>query len=370
MQTKSIIGKTIRTINSIRNFNKIIKSERSRSDRNNEKFSLLTYDISEFRKNNSKIHQLIDVLSSKIRISDEIGWFNKQRIAILLPVTDKDGANKVANNIGTYLHTVGIPSPLHDIYMYPSPQWIDKESSFNHSFNRENLHEKNITNIEIPFWKRTIDIWISSIGLLLLSPIFLCIITLIKVVSPGSIFYKQERIGKSGKPFYLLKFRTMKENSDTASHREHVKELINGNKPMTKLDNDSRIIPTGKILRRMYLDELPQLINVLRGEMSLVGPRPCIPYEAEEYLRWHTRRFDTVPGMTGIWQIRGKNRRTFAEMIRMDIEYISKQSLWLDIKILVKTPFVILFEVLSTVVKNKKKYYSLQKVQLESELVN
>lgn len=143
---------------------------------------------------------------------------------------------------------------------------------------------------------------------------------------------------------------------------------------MEKLENDNRIIPMGIFLRKSYIDELPQLINVLRGEMSLVGPRPCILYEAEEYLRWHARRFDITPGMTGIWQISGKNKRTFKEMVRMDIEYISKQSFWLDIKILLKTPLVIFLEVFGVSTQNKKSILSrsrkriLSKIQMVSEL--
>jgi lipopolysaccharide/colanic/teichoic acid biosynthesis glycosyltransferase len=131
----------------------------------------------------------------------------------------------------------------------------------------------------------------------------------------------------------------MHENNDPGAHRDHLKELIKGGMPMEKLDvgADPRIIPGGKILRKTCLDELPQLFNVLRGEMSLVGPRPCIPYEAEEYLRWHTHRFDILPGMTGLWQVSGKNRLSFERMIRLDISYTNRMSPLLDMKILLLT---------------------------------
>jgi lipopolysaccharide/colanic/teichoic acid biosynthesis glycosyltransferase len=131
----------------------------------------------------------------------------------------------------------------------------------------------------------------------------------------------------------------MYEDAETRSHREHFRQLMGAEVPMTKLDarRDPRLIPLGAALRATGLDELPQLINVVRGEMSLVGPRPCIPYEYEAYQPWQRRRFDAVPGLTGLWQVSGKNRTTFNEMIRLDIEYSERVSLWLDLKIIIKT---------------------------------
>ncbi len=155
-----------------------------------------------------------------------------------------------------------------------------------------------------------------------------------------------------GRSFKMWKFRTMKINSDTSGHQQYLAKLIKGSaynensaKPMIKLEDDTRIIPFGKILRKTYLDELPQLINVLRGEMSLVGPRPPIPYEVEEYLQWHKGRIDIVPGMTGLWQVSGKNRLTFNEMVRLDIQYWRKKTPWLDIKILLMTPLAIVSQI-------------------------
>ena len=157
--------------------------------------------------------------------------------------------------------------------------------------------------------------------------------------SPGPVFFRQERIGRKGRIFRIYKFRTMRVGADTASHQAYMARLIGSTEPMVKMDasGDSRLIPGGWILRATGLDELPQLINVLRGEMSLVGPRPCVPYEYEKYLPWQLRRFNATPGLTGLWQISGKNRTTFDEMIRFDIEYSEKQSLWLDLKIILLT---------------------------------
>jgi lipopolysaccharide/colanic/teichoic acid biosynthesis glycosyltransferase len=191
----------------------------------------------------------------------------------------------------------------------------------------------------IPVWKRAMDLIGAVVALTLCAPVMLLVAAYIRIVSPGPVFFRQERVGYRGKLFTFLKFRTMKPGNDVSTHREHLRELIRNDTPMWKLDtvNDPRIIPGGNILRKLSLDELPQFINVLRGEMSLVGPRPCIPYEAEEYLRWHTRRFDVYPGLSGLWQVSGKNRLSFKEMIRLDIAYANNMSLLLDLAIILRT---------------------------------
>jgi lipopolysaccharide/colanic/teichoic acid biosynthesis glycosyltransferase len=162
---------------------------------------------------------------------------------------------------------------------------------------------------------------------------------LIKLVSPGPVLFKQERVGYRGQRFMCLKFRTMKVNADIGVHQGHLKSLMNSNQPLKKLDqiSDKRLIPLGWLLRSLGLDELPQVLNVVRGEMSLVGPRPCIPYECEEYQPRHWRRFETLPGLTGFWQINGKNRTTFEEMIALDLYYMEHRSLLLDLEIIART---------------------------------
>ena len=206
----------------------------------------------------------------------------------------------------------------------------------------------------IPAWKRALDIAGSLIALIIVSPIILLSAVFIKIVSPGPVFFKQERVGFLGRTFKLLKLRTMKVNADVSVHREHVKNLIKNNQnnggaaKMEKLDAvDSQIIPFGKILRTTCIDELPQLFNVLMGEMSLVGPRPCLGYEAQEYMLWNKERFHTVPGMTGLWQVNGKNNLTFEKMIRLDICYSRNKSLWLDAKIILMTIPAIISEITS-----------------------
>jgi len=215
---------------------------------------------------------------------------------------------------------------------------------------------------KIPLWKRILDIIGAILGLILFSPSMLLISLLIKIVSPGPIMFKQERVGFGGKSFQFMKFRTMKVNADTTKHQKYYTQLINGNlnrvkseTVMTKLDDSNTdIIPFGRILRITYLDELPQLLNILSGDMSLVGPRPPIFYEVEEYLRWHNGRFDSVPGMTGLWQVSGKNRLTFREMIQLDVRYSRQLSFWLDIKILLMTPIAIISQIMDEFKKNEK----------------
>jgi len=180
-------------------------------------------------------------------------------------------------------------------------------------------------------------------------PSLLFAVILIKLVSPGPVLFKQERIGYMRRAFTLFKFRTMEVDTDADAHAQHMRKLIvkdSESRPLSKLENSPHIIRNGRLLRASCIDELPQFFNVLRGEMSLVGPRPCLAYEADEYQRWHVRRFDSVPGMTGLWQVMGKNRTTFKEMIRLDISYTQNLSLWLDLKILFLTPVAIIRQII------------------------
>ena len=200
--------------------------------------------------------------------------------------------------------------------------------------------------------KRVFDLLIGTIILILISPFILIIAIIIKIDSPGPAIYKQIRVGENGRVFTMYKFRSMFNNNDNAVHQQHVTRLIkqnlspeqvNGNKDGTlKMEDDPRITRVGHFIRKTSLDELPQLFNVLRGEMSLVGPRPDVPYAVELYKEWHKRRFESLPGMTGWWQVKGHNRVSYEEMMRMDIYYIEHMSLWMDIKILFLTPLEII----------------------------
>jgi lipopolysaccharide/colanic/teichoic acid biosynthesis glycosyltransferase len=197
----------------------------------------------------------------------------------------------------------------------------------------------NSENNGLPGWKRTLDVVTILLALPILVPLAAGIGIIIRLVSTGPILFKQERVGYRGSRFMCLKFRTMICGAETATHQGHLQQLMDSNVPMTKMDSqgDSRIIPFGKLLRSSGLDELPQLVNVLKGEMSLVGPRPCLPYEAAKYLPWQMERFNATPGLTGLWQVSGKNRTTFTKMIQLDIDYSRTKNLFLDLKIIFKT---------------------------------
>ena len=197
------------------------------------------------------------------------------------------------------------------------------------------------------FVKRVSDIVISGIVLVLLAPVLLLISLLVKFDSRGAVLFRQERVGMDGRKFLCYKFRTMRSDADESIHREAYRKNILGDrdadasddeKPVFgKVKNDPRITRVGKFLRRTSLDELPQLLNVLKGDMSIVGPRPPIPYEVEEYDIWHRKRLDMKPGITGLWQVSGRNRIAFEEMVKIDLFYIENWSLWLDLKIILLT---------------------------------
>jgi exopolysaccharide production protein ExoY len=206
-----------------------------------------------------------------------------------------------------------------------------------------------------PIWKRVLDIAIIIFLLPGALVVGLIVALVVKCGSRGPVFFRQERVGYRGSRFMCYKFRTMLVNADTSAHQGHTTQLIRQGGAMTKLDSDHdpRVIPFGVCLRATGLDELPQLINVLRGEMSIVGPRPCIPYEYDLYGPWQRHRFDAVPGLTGLWQVSGKNRTTFNQMIDLDINYSRRMSLWLDLKILIKT-LPALWTQCSDVIQKKK----------------
>ena len=199
----------------------------------------------------------------------------------------------------------------------------------------------------VPLWKRVFDITCVIVTSVVWAPIWLLIAVFIKVVSPGPVLFKQERIGHMGARFLCLKFRTMVVNADTVVHQNHLHRLMSSNQPLKKLDGlgDNRLIPGGLWLRSLGLDELPQLINVLRGEMSLVGPRPCVAYEYELFQPSYRRRCHTFPGLTGLWQVNGKNRTTFEKMMEWDLAYVDRKSLCLDVKIMFSTFPAILVQV-------------------------
>ena len=334
-------------------------------------------------------------LDKRLRSTDEVGWYDEYHIGVLMPCTSPPNASRVAEEV---TGAVGNKMLCCDYALHSYPSYVSSDidqgtcdcefrrfrdigrfgnldvsashegcaSPVKWKYGKEKLSFdvslRNITSHRhasvgrrrpMPAWKRAVDIIGAVFGLLILSPLFLVASILIKTVSKGPVFFKQERIGYKGKSFRMWKFRTYEVHADTSQHQQYVSNLIDAAKqekhksqsPMKKLDNADGIIPFGKLLRKSCIDELPQLINVFLGEMSLVGPRPPVAYEVETYADWHKGRLEAVPGMTGLWQVSGKNRLTFAEMVRLDIRYSLRKSLWLDTKILLKTPLAIVSQI-------------------------
>ncbi len=209
--------------------------------------------------------------------------------------------------------------------------------------------------LPVPAWKRPLDILLIALSLPITLPVMVMITLWVRLLSSGSLFFVQERIGYGGRRFGCLKFRTMYEGASTSTHERHLQKVLHGDGPMVKLDAvDPRLIPGARLIRALGLDELPQLINVVRGDMSLTGPRPCTPFELERYAPEQLERFSALPGLTGLWQVSGKNDTTFDQMIELDVEYLRNPSLGRDLTILLLTPRTVL-EQLSKMIENRRR---------------
>jgi lipopolysaccharide/colanic/teichoic acid biosynthesis glycosyltransferase len=350
-------------IHSLHSFEALLSRERARSDRTGSEFSLVVFPLDQMQRLERSLRVLQAAFRMRIRSIDEVGWFQDHTLGVLLPSTGITGARIFASDIIQRVN--GYAGPLsYRVFSYPGfwyPEGIWKQFARagdgaapsdeppKVSGSAARPYTDPFTSLEqkvgtvlvkgVPGWKRVLDVVGSLFGIIAGTPLFILICVYIRIVSPGRILFRQTRIGYKGRSFTFLKFRTMRLNNDASSHRDHLKQLIHSEAAMTKLDEseDPRIIPGARILRKACLDELPQLFNVLKGEMSLVGPRPCLPYEAEEYQRWHAGRFDVLPGITGLWQVSGKNNLTFAQMIRLDIAYANSMSLFKDLWILLLT---------------------------------
>jgi len=253
-------------------------------------------------------------------------------IIVTIP-TEKQLVNELLNKFRKYDITIRIVPEMFNLVS----KTIEVDQSNSIPF---------ITLIRTPmrglafFFKRTFDYVFSLIGLICLSPLFLILAVLIKMDSHGPVFYKQRRVGKNGEFFYMYKFRSMVVNADQLKGKLKSFNEVKG--PAFKIKDDPRITRIGKFIRKYSLDELPQLLNVLKGEMSLIGPRPPLPNEVEQYTDWDWRRLEVVPGITGLWQVSGRSELTFEQWVNLDIYYIENWSLWMDLKILLKTiPVVI-----------------------------
>jgi lipopolysaccharide/colanic/teichoic acid biosynthesis glycosyltransferase len=330
-------------IHNVITFTALMRHERKRADRTGQVLSIVVFDYS--GKSIKETKEICESVKRSIRSIDEIGCMEVNKFGVLLPATDNAGARVFAERASGNKIS-------YSLFTYPN-QWTPEYSKARIDDKKDGGADNGSTfAIAMPTWKRAIDIFGSLFGIVFLFPISLLIGLYIKVVSPGPVFFKQQRVGQNGKLFTFIKFRTMKFGNDQTTHQEHIVKRIRLGTSLDKMDDhDTRIIPGGRLLRRSCVDELPQLLNVLKGDMSLVGPRPCLPYEAQEFEMWHAHRFDILPGMTGLWQVSGKNKLSFAQMIRLDISYAERLSLGSDLLILARTIPAIITMLLEAVAK-------------------
>lgn len=343
-------------------FLKMLRLERKRTERSGRRFVLMLLESGALLKDgvdSVALAQIFSILLRSTRDTDVKGWYKHGRtIGVIFTeigqVEGKAVANALLNRVTDALCSTFSIEEINAIRL-----------SF-HVFPEESVKHGAGSPMDRPLYpdleptaerkqlsratKRAIDIAGSLIGLVVASPLLVAICVAIKIGSKGPILFRQERVGQYGHRFTFLKFRSMYVANDPTIHKEFVSRLISGNvdpehggDKVYKLTNDPRVTSLGRILRRTSMDELPQLINVLKGEMSLVGPRPPILYEFEAYDTWHKCRLLSVkPGITGLWQVTGRSRTTFDEMVRLDLRYASTWSILLDLKILVKTPAAVL----------------------------
>jgi lipopolysaccharide/colanic/teichoic acid biosynthesis glycosyltransferase len=347
-------------------FQELLCRERKRTERSGKPFMLLGIalgKIPDHRERRDAAHQIASVLFASTRETDVKGWYQTDTIVGVLfcepPGIVTSGRQAMEGLVLAALKTVLNPEQLQAIEIFS--QLFPESSEDKHGSGPPgnalypDLSERHVAHRHKRKMKRVLDILGSVLGLVLFSPLFVMIPLLIKWTSRGPVFFSQERIGEHGKVFTFLKFRTMYADSSPELHRKYVSNLIAGGaadgragagdnpQPLYKMQDDPRITPLGRILRKTSLDELPQFFNVLKGDMSLVGPRPPIAYEVEEYDLWHRRRFlETKPGITGLWQVKGRSTTTFDDMVRLDLRYAREWSILLDLEILARTPWAVL----------------------------
>jgi lipopolysaccharide/colanic/teichoic acid biosynthesis glycosyltransferase len=303
-----------------------------RCDRGHSNFSRLTLTLSP-RSDQAEVSALAHVLSGRIRATDDAGFIEPRCLGILLPETPAAGARKLAEDIRDLL-----PAEIHhlkcDVYTYPSDD-EPHEPPTNGSLARNGSMAGNLV---VP---RVIDIMGAAVGLVLVSPILLLAALAIKLTSPGPILFKQDRHTIGGRRFLMYKFRTM--SVDAERLKAQLRKYSEQDGPAFKIAKDPRITPIGRVLRATSIDELPQLWNVLKGDMSLVGPRPLPCDESAACSGWQKRRLNVTPGLTCIWQVKGRSEVTFDEWMRMDLEYIQSRSFVKDLTILAHTMPAVLF---------------------------
>lgn len=340
-------------------FGRSLDLEQRRAERSGREFVLVDIDLRSLSKrpNSPRADALASIVAGLIRETDSAGWRGADPILGVL-FTEFGGReaeaavpilrNRIASALAATLSHEEFTKITLSFYVFPK-DW--DTASPPPSAGLPSQAEAEPRQHAAVLLKRALDIVGSLWALILLSPVFLVVGVLVKVTSRGPVLFRQERVGQFGRRFTFLKFRSMHYANDDSHHKNYMEQYIDGKSPnedaagqtvVYKINNDPRLTPIGRLIRRSSLDELPQLLNVLKGDMSLVGPRPPIPYETSCYRPWHRRRLAVKPGITGLWQVTGRSRVKFDDMVRLDLQYARTWSLWLDAKVLLKTPRAVL----------------------------
>lgn len=342
------------------NFKAVIERERAKADRNGHGFSLVTFRLGE-ETADQQARSFPRLLLDKMRITDEIGWLSRRSIGVLLFSADVVGAHRFVNKVQEEMKQEKVPP--FSIFTYPDhPKHIEHRvvetaaGEMPDSGSLSNIVSPETTSIISPplnlrdifmtrgdikggirgiTGKRILDILGASFVLLVISPVMLAAAIAVKLSSSGPIFFRQQRAGLGGRPFGCYKFRSMYVNADAM--KEDLWQFNERTGPVFKMENDPRVTAVGQFLRKWSIDELPQLFNVLMGDMSLVGPRPPTMDEVAQYARWHNYRLEVQPGITCIWQVYARHDKCFDNWVRLDIRYKTTRSLWLDLKLLALT---------------------------------
>lgn len=337
----------------LKGFLRDLHREKRRSERSKAPLSLVLYQIDDKTANGAtQAERLLEILHSTKRLTDVIGHVGRDKIAVLCPDTNSHGIKGFMEKIGSRAGELPIAGVAAT---YPDDLFENLANGTRAPTALQPLMASDAVDRRDRAYplKRVVDIAGALVAIGLFAPLMLVVAAGVGLTSRGPVIFKQTRVGRGGVPFTFYKFRSMRVESDDTIHREFVAKLINAGQAegaaqeegpaIYKLKSDPRVTPIGRLIRKTSIDELPQLFNVLKGDMSLVGPRPPIPYEAAQYQPWHLRRVMTLkPGITGIWQVEGRSKVPFSEMVRMDLRYIRDCSLVLDLKLLLRTVLVVL----------------------------
>jgi lipopolysaccharide/colanic/teichoic acid biosynthesis glycosyltransferase len=361
------LRRTVQSMLTTEQMNIAVQRESARADRSGGEFALVLFRIRNRDRRSLSTMRLAKTLLKRIRATDDIGWYDEDHLGVLLPDTSALGAWRFADAVSG-IATNPSPRPLVTVYCYPT-KWFTEDQAPASPLVRSEAKDRNgdsrgatklipyfldgvraglaeqppsaVHRLEsllvrpLPWWKRAIDVIGATTGIVLTSPLMAAAALSIKLTSRGPVVFKQQRAGLGGKPFTIYKLRTMVPDAEARKAELIAKNEQDG--AAFKIKDDPRVTRVGKFLRKSSIDELPQLFNVLKGDMTLVGPRPLPVNEADACEGWQRRRLDVTPGLTCIWQVKGRSRVSFAEWVRMDVAYIRRRTLWHDLVILAQT---------------------------------